>query len=79
MACLDSWMKMDRKYLNIDEVSKYLGLKKSLLYSYVEAGEIPYYRVGKLLRFKVEGVDQWMEDRRRAKTAITKARRSWLI
>ena len=63
---------MDRKYLNIDELSQYLGLKKSLLYSYVEAGEIPHYRIGRLLRFKLDG-------NRQENAAVAVARRFWLI
>ncbi len=45
----------------IDEVSEYLGIKKSSLYSKVERKEIPHYRLGSLLRFKKCDIDSWME------------------
>ncbi len=52
---------MTTQYLSIDEVSLYSGLKKSFLYSLVEAGNIPHYRIGRLIRFKKEDLDIWME------------------
>jgi excisionase family DNA binding protein len=52
---------MDKEYHSIDEVSQHLGLKKSTLYALVEAGKIPHYRIGRLIRFKKEEIDQWME------------------
>ena len=67
---------MDRKYLDINELSEYLGLKRSLLYSYVEAGEIPHYRVGRLLRFRLEDVDRWMDGHRRENARRAEPRRS---
>jgi excisionase family DNA binding protein len=50
-----------REFLTIDEVSEYLGIKKSSLYSKVERKEIPHYRLGSLLRFKKCDIDSWME------------------
>ena len=39
---------MEKKFLNIDELSQYLGIKKSNLYSRVERKEIPFYRWGRM-------------------------------
>jgi len=50
-----------KEFLTIDEVSEYLGIKKSSLYSMVERKEIPYYKVGRLVRFKKSDIDPWME------------------
>ena len=52
---------MTTQYLSINELSLYSGLKKSFLYSRVEAGDIPHYKVGRLIRFKKEDFDLWME------------------
>jgi len=56
---------MEKVFLTIQEVSEYLNLRRSTIYSMVEAGEIPYYRVGRLIRFKQNDVDLWMEDHRK--------------
>ena len=52
-------------FLNVNQLSKYLGIKVSTLYSKVESGEIPYYRLGRLIRFNRIDIDIWMENHRR--------------
>jgi excisionase family DNA binding protein len=46
--------------MNIDELSQYLGIKKSSLYSLVEKREIPYYKIGRLVRFKEADIGAWL-------------------
>jgi excisionase family DNA binding protein len=52
---------MEKEFLNIDELSQYLGVKKSNLYSKVERKEIPFYRFGRLIMFKKDEVDTFMQ------------------
>ncbi len=52
---------MEKKFLNIDELSQYLGIKKSTLYAMVERREIPFYRVGRLIFFKRDEIDAFMD------------------
>lgn len=52
---------MITQYLSIDEVSSYSGFRKSFLYALVEGGDIPHYKIGRLIRFKKEDFDMWME------------------
>jgi excisionase family DNA binding protein len=54
-----------REFLTIDELSEYLNLKRSKLYSLVETGELPHYRIGRLIRFRRDDVDRWMEGHRK--------------
>jgi excisionase family DNA binding protein len=56
---------MDSDYLTIDQLSQYLNIKKSTLYSKVKSGGLPYYKVGRLLRFKKDDADWWMGNNRR--------------
>ena len=51
---------MEKMYLNIDELSQYLGIKKSNLYGKVERKEIPFYRWGRLIMFKKDEIDAFM-------------------
>jgi excisionase family DNA binding protein len=50
------------EYLTIDDLSAYLGIKPKTIYARVK--EIPHYKVGRLIRFKREDVDAWMEKHR---------------
>lgn len=52
-------------YLTINDLSIYLGIKPKTLYARVK--EIPHYKVGRLIRFKREDVDAWMERHKVAK------------
>ncbi|MGD0917119.1 MAG: helix-turn-helix domain-containing protein [Thermodesulfobacteriota bacterium] len=63
---------MDKEFLNIKEVSEYLGMKKSTLYFYVENGDIPHYRIGRLIKFKKHDIDQWMVENKREKIDLPK-------
>ena len=52
---------MEKEFMNIDELSQYLGIKKSNLYAKVERREIPFFRVGRLILFKKDEIDTFME------------------
>jgi excisionase family DNA binding protein len=56
---------MDKEYFTIDDMALYLSVKRSTLYAKVESGEIPFYKIGRLVRFKREDVEKWMESHRR--------------
>jgi len=59
---------MDRRYLTVNDLSTYLGIKPKTLYARVK--EIPHYKVGRLIRFKREDVDTWMEQHKVAKSEV---------
>ena len=52
---------MEKVFLTVDELSQYLGIKKSKIYSMVEHREIPFYRLGRLIIFKKDVIDAFME------------------
>jgi excisionase family DNA binding protein len=64
--------------LTILEVSQYLHIKPATLYSKVESGDIPHYKIGRLVRFRREDIDRWMEEHRRIPIDVKKAVRSVL-
>ena len=55
---------MEKQYFTIKEISQLLSLKPSNLYSKVESGAIPYYRVGRLVLFRKAEVEEWMQTNR---------------
>jgi excisionase family DNA binding protein len=69
---------MEKIFLTISEVSNYLSIKPSTLYAWVKTGEIPYYRLGKMVRFKKEDIDAWMESHRENGVDVDKKARKIL-
>jgi excisionase family DNA binding protein len=68
LATLEGSIKMEElhsKYLSINDLSTYLGIKPKTIYARVK--EIPHYKVGRLIRFKQADIDAWMEQHRVAK------------
>jgi excisionase family DNA binding protein len=65
---------MEKEYLTIQDVAKYLSIKESTIYTKIS--EIPHYRIGRLLRFKKQNIDAWIESKREtAKTQQTRTTR----
>jgi len=52
--------EQQRKFLTISEIANYLNIKEKTIYAKVEAGEIPCYRIGRLIRFKKDEIDAWI-------------------
>ncbi len=67
-----------KEFMPVDELSQYLGIKKSSLYSLVEKREIPHYKIGRLVRFKKSEIDAWMEGHRKECADISRAARKVL-
>jgi len=59
-------------FWSIEQVCQYLNIKRSAVYSLVESGSIPFYRIGRLLRFKPDDVKSWMETRRSEEIDVSK-------
>ena len=56
---------MEKEYYTIKEISEFLSLKPSNLYSKVNSGSIPHYKVGRLILFKINEVEEWMEENKK--------------
>lgn len=48
---------------NIEDLSDYLNVKIKTIYSMVP--DLPHYRIGKLIRFKKDEIDSWLESKRK--------------
>jgi len=51
-------------YITIKEVAIYLNVKEKTLYALAASGDIPHYRIGRLIRFKKDEIDAWMQTRK---------------
>jgi excisionase family DNA binding protein len=55
---------MEKRLLNINEASEYMGLSKNTLYSWVCQRTIPFVKCSRLLRFDKADLDKWIEQRK---------------
>ena len=49
------------KLLTIIEASEYLGVSKLTLYGWVSARKVSFIKVGRLVKFKQEHLDKWID------------------
>jgi excisionase family DNA binding protein len=55
------WRAMNN-LLTIDEAAKYLGISKLTLYGWVSARKVGFIKVGRLVKFKQEQLDKWIDE-----------------
>ena len=49
--------------ISFEEAAKYLGIKHPTLYKYTSSRKIPFVKVGRLVKFRPEDLDQWINER----------------
>lgn len=47
--------------MTVGQLSEYLGIPTSTIYSLTMRSKIPHYHIGKLLRFEKSKIDAWLE------------------
>ena len=52
---------MDKKLLSVEEVADFLNVKISWIRSAIFRREIPYIKVGNLVRFRECDLQEWLE------------------
>lgn len=56
---------MTSDHLDIDQAAKFLNVKVSRLRTAILRKEIPYFKVGRLVRFHKDDLETWINDLRR--------------
>jgi len=51
---------MKTEWINIEEAAKHIGISKSNLYSMAQENRIPAHRIGKIWRFDLKEIDEWV-------------------
>jgi len=52
---------MQHRWLLVDEIATYLGVKRETVYRWTVKKLTPVYRAGRLWKFRVSQVDAWVE------------------
>lgn len=48
------------RWLSVEEITAHLGVARDTIYRWIDQKELPAHRVGKLWKFKVSEVDEWV-------------------
>ena len=64
LAELKSIKNQHRQWLNVVELSDYIGVKVNTIYQYVNRGQIPFKKIpgGSKLIFSRSDIDSWIKD-----------------
>ena len=52
-----------KQLMDMNEASEYLGIRKNTLYEWVIERKVPHVRVGRLLKFRREDLENWLRKR----------------
>jgi excisionase family DNA binding protein len=52
---------MEDRWLSVDEIGIYLGVKRDTIYKWISEKGMPAHRVGRLWKFKRDEVDKWVK------------------
>lgn len=50
----------DDRWLSVDEIATYLGVKRDTIYKWIERKGMPAHKVGRLWKFQKEEVNEWV-------------------
>lgn len=51
---------MNDRWLSVEEIAAYLGIKPTTVYKWIDRRHMPSYKVGRLWKFRKEEVDEWV-------------------
>jgi excisionase family DNA binding protein len=51
---------MDDRWLSVEEIAAYLGVKRDTVYKWITRHNVPAHKVGRLWKFRAKEVDRWV-------------------
>jgi len=57
-------MKMEKRFIGTEELAGYMDLSVNTIYSWVYARKIPFFKMGRLVKFDLKEIENWMTDMR---------------
>lgn len=55
---------MERRFISVEDLAKYLDLSINTIYSWVYQRKIPYWKFGRLVKFDLREIDEWIKTKR---------------
>ena len=50
------------RWVNLEEVANYLSVSKDTIRGWIKQGKIPFYRAGKMYKFKISEIDEYVRN-----------------
>ena len=64
------------QWVSVDQVALHLNVKPDTVYKWLERKDMPAHKVGRLWRFKISEIDQWVKSGGAAENVIEGRRAS---
>ena len=61
---------MSERWLSADDIAGHLGVTKDTVYAWIAATGMPAHKVGRLWRFQVSEVGEWVRTSRDAQSQV---------
>lgn len=55
-------MSESERWLSVEEIAAHLGVSRETIYRWLEKRKIPAHRIGKLWKFQVSEIDEWIRN-----------------
>ncbi|MDA3831868.1 MAG: helix-turn-helix domain-containing protein [Spirochaetales bacterium] len=52
---------MEDRWLSVDEIAAYLGIKRDTVYRWISERNMPGHKIGRLWKFRKEEVNEWVK------------------
>lgn len=52
--------EVKERWLSLEEIAEHLGVSRDTIYRWIAKKRMPAHRVGKLWKFKISEVDEWV-------------------
>jgi excisionase family DNA binding protein len=53
-------MQMTEPWTSVDAIARHLGVARDSIYRWIERRRLPAHRIGRLWKFKISEVDEWV-------------------
>ena len=57
---MQSTSLMEDRWLSVDEIAAYLGIKRDTVYKWINDKGLPAHKIGRLWKFKKDEIDCWV-------------------
>ena len=55
---------MNKRFISPDELSQYLGISVNTVRSWIWMRQIPYHKLGRLVKFDLQELENWLKIRK---------------